>query len=165
MDVRRQGHVSESIEPSIEVRNGRKAQPPFAAIAGGHNLRVKSGTAGVGEFKPIPHPQFAPWSYQCIPLPCVDLFGQQDFDASGRGLVLVRAESSGSKQARGYHTRIVQHQNVACAKVMGKLREDIVFPFPCCAIEQEHARPAARLRRLLRNQFFGQREVELRNQH
>jgi hypothetical protein len=161
MDVGRQGHVSECIKASIEVRNGREAQRPFAAIAGGHNLCLKSGTAGVGEFKPISHPQLAPRSYQCIPLPGVDLFGQQDFDASGCRLILVRAASSDSKQARGYHTRIIQHQNIACAKLLGEMREDIVLPFPGRAIQQEHARLAALLRGLLRNQFCGQGEIEL----
>lgn len=157
--------MSECIQAPVEVRHRRKAQCPLAVFSRCDNLRVKYHVTLTSKLKPVPYAQLATRLHQSIPLPRIDLFGEQHFDASRRSLVFMRTTRSRSVQTRGYHTRIVQHQDVACAKLLREVRKDFVPPRARRAVQQEHTRSAALRRRLLRNQFFGQRKVKVGNQH
>ncbi len=165
MDVWRQRHMSECIEAAVEIRHWRKAQRPLTAFSSGHNLRMKSGIVAATKLNAVPYPQLASRLHQRVPLPRVDLVPSATLRCDPLQPRSLRATSSRAKQARRNDTRIVQHQNVASTKLLRKLREDIVFPCARRPVEQEHPRSPTILRRLLRNQFFGQCEVELRNQH
>ena len=166
MNVRRQRHVSQRIQPLLKIRHRRKAQRPLSALACGDNFRVKTHILGhARKLDPIAHAQLASGLHQRVPLPCIDLFREQYFNASRRRFRLIRSPGSSAVQARRNHTRVVQYQHVSRAQQRWEMGEDIIPPSAGPAIHQQHARIAAFLRRLLRNQLLGQIEIKLRNQH
>jgi len=65
----------------------------------------------------------------------------------------------------GKNSGIVQHQTIAGLEKLREVAKHAVLPAPGPAIEHQHARPGAVPERLLRNQFFRQFVVEIRQPH
>ena len=70
-----------------------------------------------------------------------------------------------SEQPRGEDTRVVQHQEVAPAKMRRKPIEGRMLPCPCRTIDDDEARRAALGGRVLSDQLLGEIEIEVADVH
>jgi hypothetical protein len=97
---------------------------------------------------------------------------QQNFDASpkkikGSGIVrrLRPRASAASIKARTHDAGVVENHHIAGPQELGKIPEHPVAAVPGGSLKMQHPRRIAGYGRFLGDQFFGELEIEIRDQH
>jgi hypothetical protein len=169
MDIRRQRHVADLFEDGLKIGRRREAEGALAELSGGKNLggEQRLGFVRSVEVKVLAGLDLAAGTDESRPVISSKRLGQQDFDASaGEGRALLRAQAgTGSVEAGRDDAAVVEDEEVAGTKDLGKIAEEIVAVFSRLPVEEEHAAGASNRRRRLGDQFFGEIEMEIGYTH
>ncbi len=149
LDVRRQGHVTETVQCGVDVFVAEEADRPFAAFALSDDFDRE-----VIELNDRARSEFAPGPNQSAPFALVfrNRFKKQDLGFA-------------SQQARRQHAGVVQDDAIAFAQEGWELAELPVFESLLGAMNHEHPRAVAFGGRLLGDQLLGQFVIEIRKPH
>ena len=104
---------------------------------------------------------------QRAPLVRGELSSQKDLDTARRilGFGLGTKAGADGEEARGQDAGVVEDEEIAAAEMAGEIGEVVVGESTGAAIHPQHAAGAANLWRMLRDEFFGEFEVEVGDEH
>jgi hypothetical protein len=186
VDVGREWEVADAFECGVEVGGGGEAEGALAVVAGGEDgcgeewwrflpgPRIRTrGTQGRGG---VEVEGFAGLDFfggfdegqpVVVALRVGKVFGEEDFDvAGGCGGVVLRGEASaGGEEAGGEDAGVVEDEEVARTEEGGEIGEVAVGEGSGAAVECHHAAGAAHRGRVLRDEVFGKRVVEVGDEH
>jgi hypothetical protein len=170
MDVGGQRHVADAVEDGAEVGGGGEPESAFAEVGSGDDFGFEEGCGVVrcGEVEALAGLHFSAGSYKGGPLVLGELLGEEDFDAAGgvgrASLGVLTADACGV-EARGDDPAVVENEEVAGVEELGEIAEEVVAVLTGVAVEDEHAAGAADGRGRLRDEFFGELEMEIGYAH
>ncbi|MCC6538682.1 MAG: tRNA (adenosine(37)-N6)-threonylcarbamoyltransferase complex transferase subunit TsaD [Bryobacterales bacterium] len=113
----------------------------------------------VAEHQPVPRTDLAARTHQAQPVQPVaprQRAHHQRFHFAGKARAV-------AEEPRRKHARLVQHQAIARRQIRGQIAEHPILPYPARTVHHQHARGRAIVERSLRDQVFGQREIEVGN--
>jgi len=170
MNVWRQRHVADLLEDGTEVFNRRETKSAFAEVGGSEDLCFEERRCVIGcsEVEAFAGLDLSTGTHECGPLVPAELLGEEDLDTAGRvrrvGLSVWPA-GAGSVEARGDDAAVVEDEEVARVQEVRKVAEEVVAILTGMAVEDKHAAGAADGRRRLRDELFGEIEMEVGYAH
>lgn len=163
MDVGRERDVADAVEGGVEVGDGLEADGALAMFAVGDDFCLETAVAEADDFS---GENFAAGAHEGEPFPLGELLGEHDLDAAGGVMAGLGVESGAlAVEARGDDAGVVEDEEVAGVKEGGKVAEVTVGEGSGGAIEGEHARGGAVGEGFLRDEFFGEFEIEIGDEH
>ena len=157
-DIGRQRHLAGFFERGVEIVTGKVEPHDALPVFDPDQL----GRKGVGEMDHLAGPDLFQRLDQPGPASIGARFKQRQFDPR-RGVALCAAATPLTRQPRGDHLRVVQHQPVARTQPVRQVVDMGVVD--CSAIRYEHARRTARHGRTQGDTVIGQVEIEIRKLH
>ena len=118
--------------------------------------------------QPLPRLYFFTGANESSPFVRPELLRKQDFDATRRirrACLGLRAARAGGVEARGDDAAVVEDEEVARVQEVRKVAEEVVAILTGMAVEDKHAAGAADGRRRLRDELFGEIEMEVGYAH
>jgi hypothetical protein len=155
LDVRRQGHVADSVDNDVERRargNGEAYRPP-AMKPSIENLAAQRMT-GALENEPRALVQSLAWVHEALPDIRVEPSNEQTFGGAA-------ARQSFTKKSRRKNLAVVDHEKIATAKQRRQIPKSMMRNATADAVQDEQSRAATLGGWFLSNQLGGQIEIEL----
>ena len=163
MDVGRERHVADAVEGGVEVGDWLEADGTLAVFAVGDDFCLEAAVAKADDFS---GEDFAAGADEGEPFPLGELLGEHDLDAAGGVMAGLGMEAGAlAVKARGYDPGVVEDEEVAGLEEGGKVAEVAVGEGSGGAVEGEHARGGAVGEGFLRDEFFGEMEIEIGDEH
>ena len=170
VDVGRQRHVADAVEDSAEVVGGGEAQSAFAELAGGEDFGFEQRcwwSSDAAKCRCSPGWTLRPGRTRAVQSCSASCWvSRTSMRPVGSGeLCWVCRPGAGGVEAGGDDAAVVEDQQVAGAEELGQIAKEIVVVFAGGAVEDEHAAGAADGRWGLRDQLFGEIEMEVGYAH
>lgn len=153
---------------------GVEAKGALAEVCGAEDFGFEDriGMAGAGEVEAFAGLDLAAGADEGSPddfagVPGAEVFGEEDFDAAGgAGRVALGMETgAGGEETRRENAGVIEDEEVAGAEAVGEVGEDVIGIGAGCAVHDEHAAGASDGGRGLRDEVFGEVEVEVSDAH
>ena len=159
-DVRGERHMAELLQLHEEIGGWRETEEALAELSVLNYFGLeRCGVVGGGECQLVADLDFLAGADEGFPFPFAGLLGEEDFDFSGFGVGFASQKTGGDDAA------IVEDEDVAFAEEVGEIAELAVAVFSGGAIELEHSCAGAFGKGLLGDEFFGEIEVEIGDEH
>jgi len=133
--------------PVVELRRGSETEGALAELASGEDFSGKQrlGFIGCAEVEVLAELDFAAGADEGRPVFAAKVLSEQDFDTSaGVGRILLRVQpGAGSVKACRYDAAVIKDEEVAGAKDLGEIAEEVVTIFSGAAVKAEHPAGAA----------------------
>jgi len=162
--------VADLLKNAAEVFNRCETKSAFAEVGGCENLCLEEWRCviGRGEVETLAGLDLSAGTDECSPLVLAQLLGEEHLDTAGRVervWLSMRTPGAGSVEARRDDAAVVEDEEVAGVEEMRKITEKIVAILTRTAVKNKHAARAPDGRRRLRDEFFGEIEMEVGYAH
>lgn len=176
VNIRRQRHVSDMLDSLQKIRHGQEPNCAFPQVPVSYYFRLKSIGGAFTKTDRLSRPDFSSGPHQALPdrRLRLQLLGQQDLHATVKKLFhrrIARAKwlrmqaRAMSKKAGWDNTSVIQDQEVSGTEKLREISKMIVAEPSGSAIHVKHASRRTVRKRLLRNEFFWEMEIEIRDEH